>query len=248
MLKSSTLLIAFSSLFLGGCGGAWQTNQLITPSSYQTSRGQIPRTVGKLRRLAVLPIWQQVGCGKRRPEIAIDFDRPFFKASVKYLSSVKGYEIISLDPSRYPMWLLANQNQRFLDEIAKWSSNKLLDVDEVVKWPSNSTIERSPGSLTESLLEKLRANESIDGLLVFYVYTHFDDNCRDVEPIDAISLALRSYRLSILETATSRPVWRFTASENRVYSLGEPWSWGQRSKEEYLFGDLDAAIPKLLTH
>lgn len=236
--------LVIASLLFAGCA-AWQTDQPVTPSSYQFSREKVPRTVGKLRRLVALPIRHDAPeiCGQHAA-LTIDYEHKRFKQAVIYLTEHKGYETLHLDTDRYRTWLAAGQNQAFLSELADWAENS----GEAV----------SPGAATQALLARMRALDAADGLLVFDIH----NTCVLANPagrafFGVFTLGLSEwlpggdtkkiyevYRLAILETASSRPVWRKQV-------LTDPdvqrYSWKGTSAIENLFEDLDQAIPKLLT-
>lgn len=237
-------LSILATLILFSACSAWQTEREVTPSSYQTSREKIPRKVGKLRRMAVLPIRQSAPriCDDSG-EIRVDYEHRYFTDAQAYLVSHKGYEIVRLDPARYQVWLTSPQNQEFLQEITHWSANSEADTP--------------PGEKTTALLARIHEMEHTDGLMVFHIHV----NCLMAHSaprmfFGVFTLGLSeilgpspedSYttnRVAIIETATSRPVWRKSA---RAGISKTPFGGRSNTDEDYLFSDLDPAVPKILT-
>jgi len=241
------LLCVQACLLLAGCA-AWQTEKPVTPSSYQKSREQVPRNVGKLRRLAVLPIHQTAPsvCGIGNSEIDISPGIPV-PGATEFLTTQRGYELIPLDPERYRQWLDSSSNQAFLKEIAEWSTETSADTP--------------PGPLTESLVEYARTGDNADGLLVFFTHYSCDRANPALRALFGISTAGISefvpgpiqnvhptYRVAILEAATKRPVWRVAMPDPWLATRARsPLFDKKMSYPEILFEDLEPAIPKLLT-
>lgn len=244
------LLVLASAALLPGCA-AWKTAEPVSPSSYQVSRSHIPRTVGKLRRLAILPIAQQPPHACRSTsngEAAIALPLGDAGDAALFLSKQKGYEIVSLAAERYPAWLDNSVNQEF--------------VSEVIAWSAQTRDDAPIGPLLSSLAEQVGEGERVDGILLL----HVEDSCARANTAGRTLLGIASlgasevlvdpklqevfpvYRAAIIETAGKRPAWRNTVdmawSGLRVY-----FSLSGKAKpfSEYLFEDLEPAVPKMLT-
>lgn len=243
-----SLVLAFCTLFLTGCA-AWQTSQPVTPVSYQASREQIPRQVGKLRRLAAIPLHQEEPsiCSETgRGVITLAYEDPDYQRAASYLSARKGYEIVELDPAIYADRVFPPANAEFLRELSNWSAG--------------SSREDVPGPHVQALVSQARHREMVDGVLIFHIH----HNCLIGNSVGRLTLGVLTlglnellpdpkskelytiYRASILEAITGRPVWRKVSIDH----AGNIWTSGRQdalSYEEDFFNDLEAAIPKILT-
>ncbi|WP_024301816.1 hypothetical protein [Pseudogulbenkiania sp. MAI-1] len=248
MIVPGRMLLVVAGWLLAACS-AWESKQPVSPVSYQSAREGIPRTVGRLRRLAPIPIVQQPAkiCLYGNDEIAIDYDNGFFQLVADYLAQRKGYELILPDPDRYPEWLVPPRNLPFLQEITTWSVN--------------SQVEQLPGSSSRRLLERLRTGEVADGVLILHIHNSCSmANATERAMFGIMTLGFNelltnpelekpyiTYRVSILEAASARPVWRIAVREDWLRTRRQLKWGGERTDEEYLFEDLEPAIPKLLT-
>ena len=165
----------------------------------------------------------------------------------------KGYELLPLDAALYRQWLESPGNQPFLEEITRWSvsSGESLPI----------------GEQTGLLLARLARDRNFDGLLVLHVRHRCpmaSDTERDLLGILTLGLnevlpdpymfvPFVEYRVSILEAASGRPVWRSqvrplanpTTSRNiPTASSAYPVLYPTLEK---LFENLEPAVPKLLT-
>ncbi len=239
IVRGRLSLLVILTLVLTACATTWQTEQPVTPSSYQTTRERIPRTVGKLRKLMVLPIRRNAPKVCRGDgEITIDYDDANYTAAAEYLATQKGYEVMRLDTARNAAWLNPEQNRDSLLEITEWFGKK--------------NAHAIPGPLTGELLRNIRTADAADGLLIFVVQMDCKKANTPMRTINAVlSLGISElpydydaflprviFRISILETAESRPVWGKYHSRD----------WSGKTDEEYLFEDLEPAVPKILTH
>src|SRR5262247_584007 len=101
-----TLVAAISVLptFLIGCAStnvviSWPT---VTAITHRPEDGSVQRSVGLLRRLAILPL--QLDVTPQNPELCAlpcnwePWRRGLVDNSVDYLSTRRGYEVVTLDP------------------------------------------------------------------------------------------------------------------------------------------------------
>lgn len=248
MSRELSLLLAICALFLTGCA-AWQTSQPVTPVSYQASREKIPRQVGKLRRLAAIPIHQEEPsiCSENgRGVTTLAYDDPDYRRAASYLSARKGYEIVELDPATYADWLLPPANEEFLRELSNWSAS--------------SSREEAPGPHVQALVNQARNREMVDGVLVFHIHRNcFMGNSAGRLTLGILTLGLNellpdprskelytTYRACILEAISGHPVWR----DDTIDHARNLWTSGHQdalSFEDNFFNDLEPAIPKILT-
>ena len=220
-----------------------------TPTSYRASHEQIPRTVGKLRWLAVVPTEEDApaACGVADGALRVTDWARYPIIGLDYLTRRKGYEIVRLDATAYASWLDATDNGAFLREVSSWLRDAAGDI--------------RPGPLAAKLVSEVGARERVDGVLFF----HRQDTC------DRANVAIRAflgvgtlgiseflpdpqlqvlrpiYHVAIVESAGGRPVWRRTVNVLRkgmaeIFTLSKP-----RSDIEAIFQDLEPAVPAILT-
>ena len=252
--RAANLMLLAIAVLATGCAQSWTTRQPVTPSTYTTSLAKVPRTAGMLRRLAVLPIEQDL------PAICLQGsdDHPRISAPggeaddmVRYLRDRRGYEGLPLDSTNHRAWLSAPDNRAFVEEITHWSVATDAGTDA--------------GEMTGNLLARLAAEKTFDGLLVLHVRRR----CRmanDVErglmgiltlgfnelwPDPNLLLPYTEYRAAILEAATGRPVWRSYLPVHPLpgdhFQRSAPSDPKLSSSLDRLFESLEPAIPQLLT-
>jgi hypothetical protein len=209
------------SIAVAGCA-PWQTSEPVTPSSYEVSRAKISRTVGKLRRLVVLRVDQAPPKACRQgfdcaPNLGSDDPTGF----VGTILTSKGYEVIVLDEERYADWLEPPNRDGFAVEL-------LAQLHR----PGDG----SAGSRTRALLERLREEERVDGLLVLGAGYFLE--------------AYPVYRVMVFETTSARAVWRnewnsLNQLADHFKNLGSPGAG--LLPVETLLEPLEPAVPKVLT-
>lgn len=235
---------AAACVALSGCS-TWQTAIAPTPTSYGSSREQIPRTVGKLRRLAVLATDEKApaACGASDGELAV----ADAGAASDYLHRHKGYAIVALDVAAYAEWLDAARNGGFLRELADW----LRDTSGEVR----------PGPLVSALVRTAASRERTDGVL----FVHRRHTCQRANTVFRGLLGIGTlgmselmpdpklqelhpiYHVAIVESAGLRPVWRRSVSV-AWHDFADQFSRKEaRPVVETLFEDLEPAVPAILT-
>lgn len=252
---------------LGACAAAWQTEQPVTPSSYGSARGEIPRNVGLLRRLAVLGIERAPPkvCADHRTngEISVIEGPSIAEVAFDFVSKSKDYELLRLDPARHARWLKAPDNAPFLAELASAVPGPSPTANQGTgAVPATASADGTVGPALRALLVQLREAEKADGLLVLFL----DRNCprgnqslrtvigvfslgtSELMGSDELDTPFMSYRAAIFETARAVPVWRHGINEAEVKSKNDFNFFAKaRSWFEHLFGDLEPALPGVLT-
>lgn len=206
----AALAFASISLLLGGCG-AWQTNQPVSQISYQSSAEADRKSVGKLRRLAFLALYQRPprACSTTDDlEVEVSPMIGSLQEMTRFLTTKKGYEIVNLEDDRYEEWISDPTHRGFLKEASEWSAHT----------SGNARI----GPLMRSFIAYVRDHERVDGLLL----VHSRDRCsranllaRALVVIGTVGLAelfpeegmhgfYQVHDVAIIEAATSSPVWR----------------------------------------
>jgi hypothetical protein len=237
------------SMAIAGCA-PWQTSEPVTPASYEVSRAKVSRTVGKLRRLVVLRVDQAPpkACGQNFDgDVSLGPDDP--TGFVGTLITDKGYEVIVLDEARFADLLGAPGRDVLVAEL-------LARLHE----PGDG----SAGPATSALLERLREDDLVDGLLVLgSELTCLNANAamRGLYSIGTLGMhaimpnrdwqqTYPTYRVMVFETTSARVVWR---NEWNAWSQASDYFRGMASAKEgplpieSLLEPLEPAVPKVLT-
>ena len=252
-----TVAAGFVCLVVSGCetaqiskSGSWQTSEPITPTSYQVSRERLSRSVGKLRRMAVLQVEQPApkACGASG-DPAPQFHAVDDELRDEVLARRKGYEVIVPDPQRDAEWLMPPGSAAFLQEVMRWPPG-------VEDFPA--------GPATKALLEHLHRVDQVDGLLILRV----QDTCGNADPgvrtlVGVFSAGLseilpnrqmtevhKFYRAAVFETSSAHVVWQVGLPADDVnlnYYLGPQNQKTTPKKMEQVFESLEPATPKVLT-
>jgi|RhisoiCoNPM_1038542.scaffolds.fasta_scaffold02164_2 hypothetical protein len=238
------MAVATAGAALAACA-PWQTPQPVQPSSYERSYEHVERKAGRLRRLAVLAIREAppAACGTAsdgEAELA-EVD----EAVRTLLVDRKGYELLAAEAQ--------------LDDATTTAV-----LHELVRLAPGAGGDQAPAA-TRALLDRLRAQAQVDGLLVL----HRQDSCAnavaalrgmlavgtlglselipnpDLQKIDSLCF------LSILESASGRLVWHRAVDRpqlalERFAVDDDPPSAGRCAFRRYL-EPLEPAVPKLLT-
>jgi hypothetical protein len=239
-----TLLTACAAvLLLQGCASEWRGAEPVRPLSYDLPAHRSERSVGNLRRLAIVPIrvkpigiWGTPRTGTSA-EVAA-FASGFAASSAAYLSTEKGYDVV----------VVADESGIWIPEIFKQPEHGSM-VELRSAWESAGT-----AADIENVTMRLGRALGVDGLLVMSI--ELPEKPGD-DPatigLGLLNLFLADiplfYYLShtaaeaiILETASGKAVWRMGISGGRYRLEG---GWPIFPSE--FFEDLENAIPARLT-
>lgn len=96
--------VALGALMLAtGCASDWRTREPVTPISYAAEVARAPHSVGRLARLAVLPVTLHIEVDESTrsqpdwPARREDIARALQGDIARYLSEHKGYEVVIVD-------------------------------------------------------------------------------------------------------------------------------------------------------
>lgn len=238
---------------LSGCA-PWQSNAPVTTVSYQSSREQIPRTVGKLRRMAVLQLRLLPQVCEGGADDAFHLV-PLDKGARELLSQRKGYELIETD---LPQLSVGPGD----------STNAALVAD----LQASMDPARPPGPSLDAWLSRLRKDERVDGLLVL----RQEMPCLSAEPALRALIAVGTFGVSelagamggdfakpyaefldvvVFETASSRVIWRNAYGRLEQELVKPPWTIKRPRRQDafhawainYLIEPIEPAVPRLLT-
>jgi hypothetical protein len=232
----------------------WQTSAPITAVSYQTSREQLPRTVGKLRRLAALqvrivPAVCASSTGGMGRLTALD------STAREQLVQRRGYELIEPDAA-HPLVGVG-------DPLDATSAALVADL-LAAKDPA-----QPPGPALADWLGRLRDGERVDGVLVLTQ----EVACLKSSPATRGLLALGTFGVSellgldatlpfqeyldvvVFETSSSRMVWRNVYGRLEQDLVKPPPTITDPGREDavrawsmtHLLEPLEPAVPRLLT-
>jgi hypothetical protein len=224
-------------LLCAGCGGkTWQTAQPVTPTTYERVGAPVERTIGKLRRLAVLPVKMDVTL----PLFGGAFSEPRTRdaearlaatwagRTTAFLSGTKGYEIVPLEA--------LGAGEAALSALADWAP----DAEEDATAPPD----------TAAAVASLARRLGVDGFVAVRGLQRAPNASLVLTILTAsltwplIALENReAYRAAVVEAATGRVVWRA-----RVWHAS-PFLGGaaRRLNPEDLFGRIEHAVPIVLT-
>jgi hypothetical protein len=131
------LCVVVAASFLYGCATEWRTDQSVTPITYRVPEYRAGRSVGNLRRLAILPVRvRRVGTFSIVTQ-SERMDASLVYETASYLSEQKGYEVLPV-VDRASVWrpeVIREDEFGSVDDIKKaWeSSQKAEEIGEAVK-------------------------------------------------------------------------------------------------------------------
>lgn len=218
------------SLSLIGCSTQWKTQTPPRPLTYSAPYDQLPRNVGKLRRLLVLPpVIKSIDC----PDSPTDDEISVALADAvgPYLVNWKGYEIISS------------------------KRDETVDIYEMVQrlglWQIDDIGDGSPSAKDRETLIRLANEADVDGVVVI----HGDIRC--LNAVDTVlyfmivgmpnwfnKLADENLSAGIYNAVDGRLIWL-----SHVHVLPPTVGGGSNSSSWAfrLFYVIENAIPKVLT-
>lgn len=247
-MRRLVITMLVTSLGFSGCA-SWQTEETVIPVSYTVSRERIPRTVGKLRRLALIALYQPApkicnGSGERP---ALSPEQWYAGSALAYLQD-KGYEVLPLEAA--------------IDEPTR---NILLNPDFLARLGEWSTQTQGNSPLDPNLREAisiLGKKNNFDGFLILQI----EETCTLANKAFRTSLGIMSLGVSellrdpklqqihsglwatIVEVSGAHPVWRsHVFPELLDWWQGGPFASERKSVMDTLFEDLEPATPKILT-
>lgn len=231
-------------LLLAACGAPYQASGPVTPLSYQPTRIKIPRTVGMLRRLLVIPLVEsgpKTCGGTGEPgEVSSSYDTG---GAIRYLASAKGYEIVELTATPYS----EQQGGPAVTAMA----------NEFVRWMEKSKPE---STIPENLLQFIRgagSSAGADGVVVLHIFTDCLRNhlvqrlLTDLVTIGAAETDRRTnpptrvLHASIYELATGRLIWQRAGGDAEQFADRTLVTPITPMRE--IFQSIEPAVPKVLT-
>lgn len=242
MKRIIVLFVTFCFYALFACSSTTVTTKSdVTPITYKGIDGNLERSVGKLRRLAILPLQVKVSPEDQRLCIdPCDWDlllKNIAKDSYDYLQEKRGYEVISLDPRVSPP---------DIEGISSDQSEKIAKV--IIQHAASLTEEANSQPEIETLIRDFGKRLKVDGIVVI------KGSATDLTLIDGaswyltfalsipISMARIGLRLEarIYETTTGKFVWGC-----KIYRGGSPFASSFSGSD--LFGTIEPAVPEVMT-
>ncbi len=229
MSAGRVILPVALALLAAGCR-PWQTQDPVTPVSYERSYEQVPRNLGRLRRLAFVPLVEPVSdkCAGASGGTPVFDDRTSRAPDVtRVLVEQKGYELEPITDGNSADLLAteAEGRERLIEDLQAWV--------ELDKKPPEA------GSSGHAFAVELVSRHDVDGILL----VRFGDQCASMA-VFWNNLKARSPQniptaadwVVLLEAATLRPVFRAGG-----------WGWLRETRADRALDQLEPAIPKLLT-
>lgn len=229
--------------------------------SQQSPETTLERSVGKLRRLVVLPIKYEAIVGSFNKSIAFfsnhtpdEYERVIKKAllseTITLLNDWKGYEVISLDVY-----------DSIVQEKLRISSEKLQkNLLTLADWAKKSSIKAEPPEEIANLVTEIGQVLNVDGLVIIQGFEK-PANLTGALTILTASLAWplifleadNELRADIYEVSSGRIVWSqateiYETIGNLDYGFSNPQHGIRSSKRAVhrLFKPLENTIPKVL--
>ena len=246
-LLAGTILL---SLILSACGPR-KTTEPVTPISYRSTLGQLPHTIGKLRRLAFLPVIENAPnpCRGGGEKVYIDQNESHVRNAVYFLTNQRGYEVIVLDEQRIDELLGSIETNGSLSKSVKETL-----LEEIVRWSSRTDNNEMPPPLLRSLVDQVRERDQVDGLLVLNLRwgCMADLTVNKIMtfgwvvlfPSDEQINQIPSYYATLLETASARPV--FVSDIGHYACAIREKNLGEKDCVIYVLSGLEPALPKVL--
>jgi hypothetical protein len=235
------ILLFLCSLVLGCTSASVSRNSKeVMPVTYTALEdARIERSVGKLRRLAVLPV--QLEVSPKDPKLCLEkcgwagLDGAIEVEAIRCLGEKRGYEVTSADS------LVSESTASFTSEELSKFAKALADKAR------ESDSDRSPEEVV-TLVKEIGSRAGLDGIVVIQgeatslsvidfvvMYASFSLST----PLSFMRIGV-SLRADVFEVATGRNVWTSTLS-----SGGEP-----SAREHYgtvLLDPIEPAIPRVFT-
>jgi hypothetical protein len=241
-----TILAAVSVLvtFLVGCASTnvVVSSPTVTAITHRPEDQSLQRSVGLLRRLAILPL--QLDVTPQNPErCALPCNWGAWRSglvynSVDYLSTRRGYEVVTLDP-HVAVDLTDGELQERVSRLATFASRRSTDP---------------PPEELADMVRDLGTRAGVDGIVILHGNT---TTLTRMEVVAAFPLALSGYGLlaaipvemarlgtkleaDIFEVATGRLVWASVFSAHGKPSVPS-------AAVAALFDPIEPALPAVLT-
>lgn len=225
----------------------FHTSSPVVPSSYRESFETLPRTVGKLRRLVLVPLIEPAPaiCPVKNPQAFTERAALMVKNSQAYLVEHKGYEILPWE-------------DRVRPEGSMIEREELPRAREIVEWGIQAKVDESPPATLKQQIEHLSALYGADGVLVL----HLRQTCIAANPgqrrlfavltlgmseileRDALAVLQEQAMAAVIERHSGRKVWH---NDLEWAKAMQGLKHGRLSEIELLFKPLETAVPKVLT-
>lgn len=241
MVFRTTTVLSLCLLVLG-CASAKisRSSKEVMPVSYELlESARIVRSVGKLRRLAALPV--QLGVSPENPKGClgacgwVGLDRLIEEEAILFLRDKRGYEVVALQDAA------AGGNAGFSpEELSQYARMLATNARE-------GTPDQPPDEVV-TLVRRVGERTGVDGLLVIQgkatdmglaewglAYASFSLTL----PLSLMRMGV-SLRADVFEAKTGRNVWTSTLSSGGVPNASEHYAM-------LLLGPIEPAVPRVLT-
>jgi hypothetical protein len=240
-MKAIAALVALMVLALGfGCSPkTTQTQEKVTPSSYDNYQSNVKRSVGFLRRLLVVPPqFTLINFWNRKPEMDASLSTAMREGATGFLRDWKGYEII-------PYRQIQDKGGQ---EAPPAQSQPDPGLKTIYQWAENSEVDAPPPAEVKNSVLDLSRRYGADGVLVLQGFVRPPHSWIVASTILTASLTWpllfidqkSELKAHIYEASSGRIVWR---SRVNCISPRKPFP---RAEVERLLGSLENAAPAAL--
>jgi hypothetical protein len=225
--------------------GDWRTRDPVTPVSYGQSSEQVPRNLGRLRRLAFVPLsqtphekcWGGAGPAFR----SVDDNLVAAQTAAGILTEEKGYELQPVTEMNSADLFAGESREQLLDEFTGWA-----------RLPRDEPLEVATAS--HAFAAAVIARHDVDGILLLWLrhscsaaenpvlaglLRGLEFGMRTPETEEALRAPMPLYDVTLIEAATLRPVLQARYGLMSHALPGDPL--------EELLRTLEPAVPKVLT-
>ncbi len=247
MSRANRSLVLIIGLLMGCTSqDVWQADIEITPISYEVPGETLDRTIGMLRRLAIIPgKFESRADNGHDPPIdnsgkdvsAENLRSTFIFEATNFLTNERGYDVQPLDPSNF-----SEPQDATLEGFLQTCS------EDLIAWADEPDLRRASPVQVESCVKRIGSSLKVDGLIVIGGSRVSDRDWRFALTLLTASMAWPTLMAqeqieasaNLFEVSSGRIVWRSRFSK----SAAEPTA--PRVAVGFLFEDLEHALPEVL--
>jgi hypothetical protein len=235
-MRNGCLIVLLGVISLAGCTSkdVWQADAQVAPISYDAEDNDLNRTIGKLRKLAVLPGKFEV-TRDGEAEGTKDLSASFVNEAAYFLEGERGYAVAPLTPGN-----VAKIEDAVLDRLLRECSAILAGWENA-----------GAAAAVAPCADRIGRHLGVDGLVVVSGSRNSDRQWRVIATLLTASLAwplLMSQEqiessAGLFEVASGDLVWRSSFSKSAIdtSAISATLAVG------FLFEGLEHALPEALT-
>jgi len=159
--KIILILCTIESLFLGCATKSQQTKETVSPTSYKIYKSTISRSVGKLRRLVIMPAnYIFIHDGKREPNKEAIASEHMFDWAAQFLHDWRGYEVFGYK----------EPNTGLTEDLSSSLTTNEDSLKELYDWVDKSKVDLKLPEKLYKFIESAGSQSKADGILVLQGY------------------------------------------------------------------------------